>query len=82
MDRQISYDKIEKVVDKLSLQKLQGMKLFDVFESDKLGTNKKSMAINFTFIDEEKTLTDKEIESFTNKLVKSFEEELGAEIRK
>ena len=82
VDRQISYDKIEKVVDKLSLQKLQGMKLFDVFESDKLGTNKKSMAINFTFIDEEKTLTDKEIESFTNKLVKSFEEELGAEIRK
>jgi len=82
VDRQVSYEAIEKAVAKLSLQKLQQMRLFDVFESDKLGAGKKSMAINFTFLDEEKTLTDKEIEGFTNKLIRSFEEELGAEIRK
>ena len=32
------------------------MQLFDVFESDKLGKDKKSLAVSFTFLDEEKTL--------------------------
>jgi phenylalanyl-tRNA synthetase beta chain len=40
------------------------------------------MAINFTFSDEEKTLTDKEIEPIMNKLISGFEKEIGAEIRK
>ena len=40
---------------RLKLPKLKGIRLFDVFESDKLGVNKKSMALSFTFVDEEKT---------------------------
>jgi phenylalanyl-tRNA synthetase beta chain len=47
-----------------------------------LGKEKKSMAINFTFLDEEKTLTDKEIEGWMNKIMTTLEKELGAEIRK
>jgi phenylalanyl-tRNA synthetase beta chain len=70
------------VIKKLKISMLQNTRLFDVFESDKLGLGKKSMAINFTFIDEEKTLTDKEIEPIMNKLITSFEKEIGAEIRK
>jgi phenylalanyl-tRNA synthetase beta chain len=61
---------------------LQAMQLFDVFESEKLGTNKKSLAVHFTFLDEAKTLTDKEIDMAMQRLVNTFEEELGAEIRK
>ncbi|MBC7589342.1 MAG: phenylalanine--tRNA ligase subunit beta [Chitinophagaceae bacterium] len=78
----ITYEKIKAVVSKTKLPKLQSLRLFDVFESDKLGTDKKSMAVNFTFLDEEKTLTDKEIDSMVNKLIHGFENELGAEIRK
>jgi phenylalanyl-tRNA synthetase beta chain len=33
-------------------------------------------------LDEEKTLTDKEIDGMMNKLVQQFENELSAEIRK
>jgi phenylalanyl-tRNA synthetase beta chain len=40
------------------------------------------MAINFTFLDEEKTLTDKEIDGMVSKLIQGFEKELAAEIRK
>jgi len=40
------------------------------------------MAVNFTFLDEEKTLTDKETDSMVNKLIEIFQKELGAEIRK
>jgi phenylalanyl-tRNA synthetase beta chain len=40
------------------------------------------MAINFTFLDKEKTLTDKEIDSMMNLIMNSLEKELAAEIRK
>jgi phenylalanyl-tRNA synthetase beta chain len=80
--RATSYESIESLVKKLKLPRLSGMRLFDVFESDKLGADKKSMAISFTFSDEEKTLTDKEVDGMILKLVQGFEKELGAEIRK
>jgi phenylalanyl-tRNA synthetase beta chain len=73
---------IQQQVGKLRLKGLSGMRLFDVFESEKLGAGKKSLAVNFTFLDEEKTLTDKEIDSWMQKIMGTLEKELGAEIRK
>ncbi len=80
--KSMKYKEVEEQVSKLRLAKLQEVKLFDVFESEKLGTGKKSMAINFTFLDEEKTLTDKEIDSWMNRIMTTLEKELHAEIRK
>ena len=77
-----TYNVLETVVKKANLAKLQSMRLFDVFESDKLGAGKKSMAVNFTFLDEEKTLTDKETDAMMSRIIQSFEKELNAEIRK
>ena len=82
IDQEISYDKVETLTRKQHLPLLQQIKVFDVFESEKLGNNKKSIAINYTFLNEEKTLTDKEIEEMMNKLIKCYEKELQAEIRK
>ncbi len=73
---------IEKAVQQLNIKKLQQVHLFDVFESDKLGADKKSMAVNFTFSDDAKTLTDTEIDGMMNKLIQCFEQEINAEIRK
>jgi phenylalanyl-tRNA synthetase beta chain len=80
--KQLQYEEVEKTVQKIKPDKLQAVKLFDIFESEKLGTGKKSMAINFTFLDEEKTLTDKEIDGWMNKIMTTLEKELQAEIRK
>ena len=82
VDRTITYQQLEKVVQQTKPAKLQSMRLFDVFESDKLGANKKSMAVSFTFADDTKTLTDKEIDSMMQKLIGGFEKEIQAEIRK
>lgn len=79
---QLKYEEVEKTVDKIRLNKLRGMKLFDIFESEKLGAGKKSLAVSFTFLDEEKTLTDKEIDGWMNKIMTTFEKDLQAEIRK
>ena len=80
--KQMMYEDIRKQITKLRLDKLRTVNLFDVFESDKLGKDKKSMAVNFTFLDEEKTLTDKEIDSWMSKIMTTLEKELNAEIRK
>jgi len=78
----LAYEEVEKSVNKLKLDKLQEVKLFDIFESEKLGTNKKSIAVSFTFLDQEKTLTDKEIDGWMSKIMATLEKELNAEIRK
>jgi phenylalanyl-tRNA synthetase beta chain len=78
----LAYEEIEKSVKALKLNKLQGVRLFDVFESEKLGAGKKSVAINFTFLDEEKTLTDQEIDGWMKAIMTSLEKNLQAEIRK
>jgi phenylalanyl-tRNA synthetase beta chain len=80
--KSMKYKEISERIDKLKLNRLKGIKLFDVFESEKLGKDKKSLAVNFTFLDEEKTLTDKEIDTWMSKIMTTLEKELNAEIRK
>jgi phenylalanyl-tRNA synthetase beta chain len=82
VSNELKYEEAERAVQKLRLNNLQDMILFDVFESEKLGAGKKSMAISFTFLDREKTLTDKEIDEMMSKIMTAMEKELGAEIRK
>lgn len=78
----LAYAEVEKTVKTVRLDKLQEMKLFDIFESEKLGKDKKSLAVSFTFLDAEKTLTDKEIDSMMASIMNALEKNLSAEIRK
>ncbi len=82
VDKSIAYQQIEKTSFAVKLGKLKNVSLFDVFESEKLGANKKSMAVSFTFLDEEKTMTDIEIDAMMTKLIGAYQKELNAEIRK
>ncbi|HEU5365480.1 MAG TPA: phenylalanine--tRNA ligase subunit beta, partial [Hanamia sp.] len=82
IDKNISYADIENVVKSLHIKKLNNIQLFDVFENEKLGENKKSLAINFTFLDKEKTMTDDEIEAMMNKIISNLENKLNAIIRR
>jgi phenylalanyl-tRNA synthetase beta chain len=82
VSKSVKYEAVEMALSPLKLDKLQDVRLFDIFESEKLGSDKKSMAISFTFLDEEKTLTDKEIDGMMSKIIKTMEEKLAAEIRK
>jgi phenylalanyl-tRNA synthetase beta chain len=79
--KDIPYEKVEGLTRDLRIPKLSGIKLFDIFESEKLGADKRSLAVTFTFSDREKTLTDKEIDAMMNKIIVSYEKDLGAAIR-
>jgi phenylalanyl-tRNA synthetase beta chain len=78
----LPFEAVEKATAAARVNKLTSISLFDIFESEKIGAGKKSLAISFTFLDEEKTMTDKEIDGMMNKIIGAYEKELGAEIRK
>ncbi len=82
VNKSVGYAEIEETISKQKLTKLSDIRLFDRFESEKIGKDKISLAINFTFTDAEKTLTDKETDSMMNRIMQSLENGLGAEIRK
>ena len=82
VDKNVSYSQIEQIALSRKVAQLTSVELFDIFESEKLGADKKSMAMSFTFMDENKTLTDQEIDAFMKKIVAGFESGLQAEIRK
>ncbi|HNP54578.1 MAG TPA: phenylalanine--tRNA ligase subunit beta, partial [Ferruginibacter sp.] len=82
VDKNVSYSSLEQVALATRIRQLQSITLFDVFESDKLGAGKKSLAVNFVFLDEGKTLTDPEIDGFMQKIILACEKEIQAEIRK
>ncbi|HYE54772.1 MAG TPA: phenylalanine--tRNA ligase subunit beta, partial [Chitinophagaceae bacterium] len=82
VNKTLPYGAVEKSIQSIGLGKLQQVQLFDVFESEKLGAGKKSLAISFTFLDEERTLTDKEIDGMMNRIMTTLEKEVQADIRK
>jgi phenylalanyl-tRNA synthetase beta chain len=82
VDKSIAYSDIEKNIKANKIQSLKAIKLFDIFESEKLGKDKKSMAVNFTFSDETKTLEDADTEGMMSKIIASLETQLNASVRK
>lgn len=81
LDEAISYADLERIAIKTEPKLLKNVSAFDVYQGDKIGTGKKSYALSFILQDEEKTLTDQEIDAVVNKLLKKFEKELGAQLR-
>jgi len=81
LDKNIQFDQIEKIAYKAERKLLKNVSLFDVYEGKNLPEGKKSYAVNFVLQDEEKTLNDKQIDAIMQKIQKSLESELGAQLR-
>lgn len=82
IDRQVTFDALKNIAERTERKLLKSVGVFDVYVGDKLPAGKKSYALSFELQDEEKTLTDKQIDSVIQKLILNFEKEVGAEIRK
>ncbi len=81
IDENVSFDKLQFVAQKTERKLLKEVNVFDVYKGDKIPEGKKSYALSFILQDEEKTLTDKQIDAIVQKLIVNFEKELGAEVR-
>jgi phenylalanyl-tRNA synthetase beta chain len=81
LDRSIDYRSLENLAFETERKILRDVNLFDVYQGDKIESGKKSYALSFTLRDDEKTLTDKEIDKVMSRLMDAFEKKLGAVIR-
>ena len=81
LDKGVKFDQVREIAFKTEKHILKEVGLFDVYESESLGHNKKSYAVSFILLDNMKTLTDKSIEKIMKSLTDAFEKELDAKIR-
>jgi len=81
LDEQVTFTELEAIALRTDKHLLKEVKLFDVYQGDKLAKGKKSYALSFVFRDEEKTLTDKVVDKAILKIFKSLEHQLKAELR-
>lgn len=81
LDKKVTFKEVKDIALRTEKNLLKAVNLFDVYEGEKLGAGKKSYAVSFTLLDEEKTLTDKQIEKIMNKLMGTYKHQLNAEIR-
>jgi phenylalanyl-tRNA synthetase beta chain len=81
LDDSVAFKDIKTIARQSEKQLLKEVVLFDVYQGKNLPKGKKSYAVSFTLQDENKTLTDKQIDKVMNKLQASFEKQLGAELR-
>ena len=82
LDKSVKFSDIEALANRNGKGILRAVNLFDVYEGEKIETGKKSYAVSFTMQDDQKTLTDNDIEKLMKRLIEVFEKELGAVIRK
>ncbi|GGZ39893.1 phenylalanine--tRNA ligase beta subunit [Echinicola pacifica] len=82
IDKEVSFDAVKKVASKAGGKLLNHIGVFDVYQGDKIDAGKKAYALSFYLQDNTKTLNDKMIDQTMNRLMQSFEKEIGALIRK
>ena len=82
INKQVSFDEIQRLILETEKRLIKNIIAFDVYEGDKIPEGKKAYALAFTLLDDNKTLTDEEIDKTMDKLMKAFEQRLGAVIRK
>jgi phenylalanyl-tRNA synthetase beta chain len=81
IDKSVRFSEIRDLAYKTERNILQQVDLFDVYESDAIGRDKKSYAVSFILRDDRQTLTEKSIEKVMSGLFKAFEREFGAALR-
>jgi phenylalanyl-tRNA synthetase beta chain len=82
VSKSVSYASILQTIKKEYKGKyLQDIRLFDIYEGDQIGENKKSLALSFTFRSDKKTLTEEELRHETDGIMQILKNILRAEIR-
>jgi len=80
IDGDVQFDRLRKVALDAERKLLREVDLFDVYQGDRLTAGKKSYALSFVLQDDEKTLTDEQVEKAMGRIRHAIEG-VGAEVR-
>jgi phenylalanyl-tRNA synthetase beta chain len=81
VDENISADRLVNLMKQAAGKLLADITLFDVYRSDQIGKDKKSLAYSLTYQSAEKTLTDNDVAQVRQRIIRRLEQELGAKLR-
>ena len=72
---------LEKIIKEIDTSIIQDVTTFDVYEGENIPKDKKSVAINVTLQSTIKTLSEKDLDQISNKIIDVVKEKTGATIR-
>ena len=81
IDHDLNFDKIYKTTKQINQKLIKDVSLFDVYEGKNLPKNKKSYGISFKIQDNNKTLSETEIEEVMGKIISQLKKEFNVELR-
>ncbi len=81
IDNGVRFSELRDIAIKTERKLLKSVDLFDIYKGKNVAEGKKSYAMSFILQDENKTLTDKVIDKTMNKIRKSIEQQVGAQLR-
>ncbi len=81
LDKNISYNEVVKTIKDSSSKLLKKVNLFDIFESESIGSDKKSLAFQLEYFDNDRTLREDEIDKEFWKTIETVKTKLNAELR-
>lgn len=79
--KDISSEKIEKQIKKFGGSLLKEVKVFDVYEGEKVEKDERSIAYTLTFADYTRTLSDDEVIKIFNSIIDNIEKVLSVKVR-
>ncbi len=79
--KDVNANEIIDVIKKSAGRLLTNIEVFDVYTGEKLASDEKSIAYSLTFNDSTKTLTEEEINTLFEKIIKDVESKLDAKLR-
>ena len=81
IEEKYSSGEIIKIVQGIDKQLIKYVKIFDVYQGDNIEDGKKSIAFNVTIEPKEKTLSEKDIEEISKKIISIVQNTTGATLR-
>lgn len=83
LDKQIHFETLKSIAIRQTGDLLKDIQLFDIYENpEQLGSDKKSYALSFTFENLDRQMSSDEMEKLIHGLIKVYESEVGAIVRK
>jgi phenylalanyl-tRNA synthetase beta chain len=79
--RSVTHARILDVIRRNGPSELTSVDLFDIYEGEAIGTNKRSLAYSLVYRSAERTLTDDEANSMHDRVKSALKSELGVELR-
>lgn len=81
VNKKVKFSEINEIINLYS-KFIQKVILFDIYYSDKIGKDKKSMTLTLHLLHPEKTLTDEEANEIVNNILNALKKKVGANLRK